>query len=215
MKPDELNEVIVGLDPGKQGGAAILFDDDVAAVYDVPTIKTKKKSGKKEKNTTEFDLLGMHNIFSPFINVVQKYCSIEKVGAMPGEGRTSTFNFGKGVGYWEMAATACGFTISEIRPKSWKEHYPVFKTDPQIADYNDSLKALRAQKKSTKDKELKNRIEKEISSINRKLKERAKDVSREVASELFPDIADCFNRKKDDGKSDALLIAKYHRDSMR
>lgn len=36
-----------------------------------------------------------------------------------------------------------------------------------------------------------------------------KDGSRERAMQLFPQYADQFARKKDNGRSDAVLIAKY------
>jgi crossover junction endodeoxyribonuclease RuvC len=36
-----------------------------------------------------------------------------------------------------------------------------------------------------------------------------KDGSRERAMQLFPASAELFQRKKDDGRSDAALIAKY------
>jgi crossover junction endodeoxyribonuclease RuvC len=36
-----------------------------------------------------------------------------------------------------------------------------------------------------------------------------KDGSRERAMQLFPQYSNMFSRKKDDGRSDAALIAKY------
>ena len=38
---------------------------------------------------------------------------------------------------------------------------------------------------------------------------RNKDESRALATRLFPAIADQFKRKKDDGRAEAILIAKY------
>jgi crossover junction endodeoxyribonuclease RuvC len=36
-----------------------------------------------------------------------------------------------------------------------------------------------------------------------------KEHSRQLANRLFPSLADRLNRKKDDGRAEALLIAKY------
>jgi crossover junction endodeoxyribonuclease RuvC len=40
-------------------------------------------------------------------------------------------------------------------------------------------------------------------------KSKDKDQSRLLATRLYPQLADKFKQKKDDGRAEALLIAKY------
>jgi hypothetical protein len=42
-------------------------------------------------------------------------------------------------------------------------------------------------------------------------KKLAKDKARELAGKLYPELKECFELKKDDGKAESLLIAEYIR----
>ena len=45
---------------------------------------------------------------------------VEKVGAMPGQGVTSMFNFGMGYGMWVGMLAALGFPYELVAPQKWK-----------------------------------------------------------------------------------------------
>ena len=93
-----------------------------------------------------------------------EFAVIERVGAMPGQGATSMFSFGKSAGIVEGVLAAYEIPTHFATPQAWQKMFGV-----------------RA----------------------------GKDGSRECAMRLFPKASDNFQRKKDDGRSDAALIALY------
>ena len=48
---------------------------------------------------------------------------VEKVGAMPGQGVTSMFNFGKNVGYIEGVLETLGIPYQLVPPQKWKKEF--------------------------------------------------------------------------------------------
>ena len=48
---------------------------------------------------------------------------LEVVHAMPGQGVTSMFNFGKNYGWCEMALAALGIRTHLVRPKVWQKEF--------------------------------------------------------------------------------------------
>ena len=52
---------------------------------------------------------------------------IEQVGAMPGQGVTSMFTFGRAVGRVEGVLVALGVSIDFTRPQVWKKHFKLSK----------------------------------------------------------------------------------------
>jgi crossover junction endodeoxyribonuclease RuvC len=105
--------VIIGIDPGQTGAVAIIGDDR-CYVLDTPTETVKKGKGTK----TEYLPAEMAQMLSGFKNV---HCYIEKVGAMPGQGVTSMFNFGKGFGLWLGILAAHGIPYTLVTPQAWKK----------------------------------------------------------------------------------------------
>ncbi|NJL70088.1 MAG: hypothetical protein HC888_00130 [Candidatus Competibacteraceae bacterium] len=195
--------VTVGLDPGIGGAVGILVGSQ-AIVVDTPLIeqkiKRKSKSGKNkgkmiEVNDRQFDLKAMYHLLAGFKDSTDVVVAIEKVGVSAGDGAPQMFNFGKGVGYWEMAAVACGYSLVQVRPQVWKEGFPEILQDETVLSHREEIAALKAQMKLAKDKSLKNRINKDLASANRSLKSAAKDAARAAAAKFYPDIAASFELK--------------------
>ena len=148
---------VIGIDPGISGAIARYNSSETSAarkliIWDMPILEVNKKK-----------------TISPYLvaNILKEAAApvfIEKVAAMPGQGVTSMFNFGKGFGVLLGAAAGLGLQTTQVRPQTW-------------------MKALQLQK--------------------------GKDANRERACELFPDYADMFSRKRDDGRADAALLAYY------
>lgn len=214
MKDSKI-QAYIGIDPGVIGAVGFLLGEQ-GVVFDVPVIKSKTEKvfrrGPKKgtKKTTYHKSLDPQEMFN-LINKLQGHDAvvvIERVGGHRGEQPQRAFSFGEGVGYWKMAAVACGLPLFDVRPQEWKKDYPQLELG-EVSDLRESVKALRAKAKALKDKSEKERIKKEVESLNKQLKTAAKDASRRVAAELFPDIADSFKLKKDDGRAEAILIAKY------
>ena len=50
-------------------------------------------------------------------------CCLEKVGAMPGQGVTSTFTFGEGFGFIQGVLMALGISFQLVPPQKWKKEF--------------------------------------------------------------------------------------------
>lgn len=108
--------MIVGIDPGASG--AIAFFDPKAGtleVHDMPVMEIER--GGKTKREISPKLLAniLHDDHAH--NIVW----IEKVGAMPGQGVSSMFQFGRGVGMIEGVIAAEGLPLNYVTPQAWQK----------------------------------------------------------------------------------------------
>jgi crossover junction endodeoxyribonuclease RuvC len=150
--------IVLGIDPGLSG--AIAFYDTKTGditVADMPTIEVTR-NGKK-KNEVSPQLLS-----DEIAKGHPTMAFLERVGAMPGQGVTSVFSFGRSMGVVEGILAAFDIPTTIVPPTVWQK------------------------------------------GVNLR---GGKDGSRERAMQLFPRQASLFARKKDDGRSDASLIAYY------
>jgi crossover junction endodeoxyribonuclease RuvC len=146
---------IIGIDPGMDGALAVVdADGHLEALEDMPTVATRQ--GKRQVNIPELAHLLRHHGRDATVK-------LEQVGARPGQGVTSMFNFGMGYGAVQGVIQTLGLPMTLVTPTAWKRAAGIQGTD--------------------------------------------KDYARTRALQLYPD-AD-LARKKDIGRADALLIARY------
>jgi crossover junction endodeoxyribonuclease RuvC len=106
---------VLGVDPGLSSGALATYDGAELYVSDVPTIQYK--ASKKMK--TVLNLPELWNILN-FTVADADVAYVEQVGAMPGQGVTSMFNFGEAYGSLKAMVVAAGLPITLIAPVKWK-----------------------------------------------------------------------------------------------
>lgn len=104
----------VGVDPGKAGAYAWIWGDTVQAFpWDdalfVSEMRSLMASGEYIK------------------------AAVEKVGAMPHQGVSSMFSFGKSAGYIEGVLTALGVGYQLIPPARWKREFSLIGKDKQAS----------------------------------------------------------------------------------
>jgi hypothetical protein len=206
-----MDKNVIAVDPGLQGGLAFLIDKPF--VHEPPTLTrlVKRKSkmrGMHDVKVRDFNLGAICDLLRPFQGQNILF-AIEKVSVRPQEGTIASFNFGAGYAYWKMAAVAHGFKLVEIPPQRWKNDYPQLTSTPEIMALKDQLKSLRISKKKSKGAADKNSNRKETEAINRSIKTIAKSAARTLAAKLYPELADSFKLKKQDGLAEAILIALY------
>lgn len=149
--------MILGIDPGKSGAIAAFNNDGrLIGIDDMPV------AGGLISGALLDELI--HNRVDPLADTPGT-AIIEQVHAMPGQGVSSSFGFGRSLGLVEGVLAAQGWTILWVTPAKWKRALGL------TAD---------------------------------------KDQSRRRALELWPDHANLFARKKDDGRAEAALIAHWH-----
>jgi len=146
----------IGIDPGISGAIAWIRYGKVLKLEDMPTVA--KSTGKG----LQVDAHGLAKLMAGngSCRVV-----VEAVSAMPGQGVTSMFSFGKSAGIIEGILAAYEIPYSFVRPQAWKKEFG--------------------------------------------LTGKIKDASRGLCLREHPEVADRLTRKKDNGRADAILIARY------
>ena len=103
---------ICGIDPGLSGAIALIDDDAAVAVFDMPVLELKR--GGKTKR--EVDAHALARLLAQPIG----HAFVEQVGAMPGQGVSSVFAFGKCFGLVLGILVALGVPMTLVPPRSWK-----------------------------------------------------------------------------------------------
>lgn len=153
-----MSKMFLGIDPGLSGALAFYdFPSGVLVVIDMPTVEVTRNGKNKREVSPALvaDAIAGKGVTHAFM---------ERVSAMPGQGVSSMFSFGRSSGVLEGVLAAYEVPTTLVTPQSWMKEMGV-----------------RA----------------------------GKDGSRERAMQLFPQYSTLFARKKDDGRSDAALIAAY------
>lgn len=99
----------VGIDPGKSGAIAVVRDSKVITLlpYDATMYA---------RVLNAVSMMATGNLRSV------KVC-VEKVGAMPGQGVVSMFNFGHNLGMIEGMLTALNLPYQLVPPQTWKKEF--------------------------------------------------------------------------------------------
>ena len=109
---------IFGIDPGLSGGIAILENNKVKEMFDMPVMSEGKKN-KRQLNSAFLSQLIKDNIK----DIEDTVMVVEQVNAMPGQGVTSMFNFGQTFGAIKGICAALSLPIFFVRPAKWKKHF--------------------------------------------------------------------------------------------
>lgn len=117
-----------GIDPGKDGGLAVIRSDGTVEFHAVPTARvemtTKTKSGKKKQKRVYLpvEMLALVRglkIAHITIEKVQPMPAVRRPGA-PAQGTVSAFSSGEGWGMWQMLLAAVGVPFQVVHASHWK-----------------------------------------------------------------------------------------------
>ena len=109
---------IIGIDPGLSGAIAVLKNNKVLNIFDMPVMSEGKKN-KRQLNSAQLVNLIKENIeANEEVAVI-----VEQVNAMPGQGVTSMFNFGQTFGAIKGISATLKIPIFFARPSKWKKHF--------------------------------------------------------------------------------------------
>lgn len=100
-----------GIDPGKNGGIAVI-DDNNKMCY-----------------LSSMDNQSLVDCFSRAEWNREIVVCVEKVGALPGQGVTSMFNFGKSAGFIEGVLHSFFIPYQLITPQKWKKEFGLIHKD--------------------------------------------------------------------------------------
>lgn len=105
--------MICGIDPGLSGAIAFLSATHELTVHDMPTLFLSRNG----KNKREIDA---HVLADMLQKINPNHCYVELVGAMPGQGSSSTFAFGKAYGIVIGILAALHISNTFVSPRRWK-----------------------------------------------------------------------------------------------
>ena len=107
--------IILGIDPGLSGALAF-FNTDAGhlSILDMPTVELKRNNKtKREVSPAQLaEFIRMGNV---------DHCFLEKVNAMPGQGVSSVFAFGRSTGMLEGVLAALKIRTTMVQPQAWQK----------------------------------------------------------------------------------------------
>ena len=153
----------IGIDPGVNGAIAVLEDQQLIALFDMPVMNLSAK--KQQVNASEMGKLFTELLWHDEGTDHGRYATayVEQVHSMPGQGVAAMFNFGTSYGIVKGVLGALQIPMVLVSPAVWKRRAG--------------------------------------------LTGKPKDASRTLAQQLYP--AAPLGRKKDIGRADAILIARF------
>jgi len=138
-------KLFVGIDPGLYGAVAgISQEGELLFAWDTPIIevvrgKTPKGNPKKRHMYLPSK---MADTLRDDIKVTTRstMVGLESVHAMPGQGVTSMFSMGRGLGIWEGIVATLGFPIEMIEPSKWKREMGIIAGSDKSASIETALR---------------------------------------------------------------------------
>lgn len=103
--------LIVGVDPGKTGGIAVLHDSTLLDCIRMPVTADGK----------QVDAQGVRDFLDAVANPWRDVVALEKVHAMPKNGSIASFSLGHSVGVVVGVALGAGYRLRLISPQEWKK----------------------------------------------------------------------------------------------
>jgi crossover junction endodeoxyribonuclease RuvC len=129
---------VLGVDPGVRGGLAIVSTGNISVgnggdgAVAVPSIIVDAidipvaGAGAKER----VDVLAIRGWI---VEHGPAIALIERAQAMPGQGASSGFKFGRAVGAIEAAIALCGVPLTIIEPTAWKKFHGLRGKDKELS----------------------------------------------------------------------------------
>ena len=105
---------ILGIDPGLNGALAFLRSDGGLEIFDMP-VHRLQRGGNAKREIDRYELARIVDAHGPITRAF-----IELVGAMPGQGVTSTFQFGRSLGIVEGVLSAGFIPTDYAAPRRWR-----------------------------------------------------------------------------------------------
>jgi crossover junction endodeoxyribonuclease RuvC len=117
---------LLGIDPGIHGGLAIVDADDgvgvLVDVIDIPTIGT----GARER----VDVVAIRDWI---LRHQPAFALVERAQAMPRQGASSGFKYGRATGALETVVALCAVPIEIVEPSVWKRAFRLPGKDKEAA----------------------------------------------------------------------------------
>lgn len=109
--------IYIGIDPGKNGGIAVI-NDKFPKPVNITVYKYSDDDLIDVIDGTKGSSIAVHRD-------EEIKCVLEKVNAMPGQGVVSMFNFGQNFGFIQGVLKAYEIPFELVPPQKWKKEFSV------------------------------------------------------------------------------------------
>jgi hypothetical protein len=107
--------IVLGIDPGIRGGLAVVSNNRIGTLIDAIDIPTVGDGAKERVDVIAVrDWIERHK---------PDLALIERAQAMPRQGASSGFKYGRATGSLEAAVMLCAIPLEIIEPTSWKKFW--------------------------------------------------------------------------------------------
>ena len=130
--------MIIGIDPGLDGGIAILNGSHIELLETVPT-ETKGGFIKRQ-----VDAQKLSNILRVYTDAV---CYLERVASRPGQGVGSVFSFGDTYGAIRGVLAALNIPTYYVLPQTWKKSLNISTKEDSLRTVKELYPLLKMRKK--------------------------------------------------------------------
>jgi crossover junction endodeoxyribonuclease RuvC len=130
--------MILGIDPGLDGGIAIISGLQIELLETIPT---EKKTGFIKR---QVDAQKLSNILRVYPDIV---CYLEKVASRPGQGVGSVFSFGDTYGTIRGVLGALNIPTYYVSPQKWKKELKISSKEDSLKASQDLFMGLKFRKK--------------------------------------------------------------------
>lgn len=180
--------VIYGVDPGVTGAMAVLVDGRLEVLVDMPSAPNPSGKGNRLVAAALAEIVRDVQLRWP-MSSAEHVAVIERVGAMPTDGGPQAFGLGHAAGVIEGVLAAMGVAVELVPPAKWKADLglTVKREKPPEGETPQQARARRTAATAA-----------------------LKDASRGMAARFYPAMAGEFARKKDDGRAEAVLVARWY-----
>lgn len=100
--PEFRPKAVIGIDPGKTGGYAVLAEDQEPIAYEWED---------------EFTATQHMRMFATLYNI--EVVALEEVFACKGQSATGAMTFGQNVGFWRGLITGMSLPLRQVKPQVW------------------------------------------------------------------------------------------------
>jgi crossover junction endodeoxyribonuclease RuvC len=119
----------LGIDPGISGALALLDENRLVDVADMPVMRL----GKNKSQVNAAELAKILHLWQQVSCPICPSAYLELVSAMPKQGVTSMFNFGVSLGVIEGVLAALSIPVFMVTPASWKKRAGLTGKDKEAA----------------------------------------------------------------------------------
>ena len=110
--------IILGIDPGLTGALAFYdTEEKTVEVHDMPVVSVVRNG----KNKNEVSAALTSDIIAEHLKGMPSVAFLERVNAMPGQGVTSVFSFGRSSGIIEGILAAYDIETHIVIPQRWQK----------------------------------------------------------------------------------------------